>query len=380
MPVHALPRLSLRNRSFIALVCLVVSVLGGVFAMVTLKQQLIPLGHPAGGQRHRRLPPGATAEQIANQIADPIERSVRTIENVESTSATSRSSLSTVTVNLAFGSDLARATSQIDNSINSLKDSFPPQGTTITVRSGGSGSIPAMIIAVASDHSPPEELNSRLTTTVVPELEKVAGGRLGPGPGCAAGDHPAGTRPAQDDRAPDHRERHHLRPRVVGQGAARRTGHRGRQHPGRDRRPTLRQHRPDRRCPDHPGRRWRPRSGSGDIAKVQQSIAAATSVSRTNGRDSVVMMVTPPTTDGNLVDISKQVTQRLQGLTADLGGNSEFTPPVFDQAPPFIQESIAGLATEGGRSAWPSRCWSSWSFCSRSARRSSRRSRSRCRC
>ncbi|WP_162143198.1 efflux RND transporter permease subunit [Granulicoccus phenolivorans] len=337
--MHALPRLSLRNRSFIALVCLVVSVLG-VFAMVTLKQQLIPsVTLPAVSVTV--VSPGATAEQIANQIADPIERSVRTIENVESTSATSRSSLSTVTVNLAFGSDLARATSQIDNSINSLKDSFP-QGTTITVRSGGSGSIPAMIIAVASDHSP-EELNSRLTTTVVPELEKVAGVASVQVLGA-----PQAIIRLELDQ-PKMTER-----RITENDITSALGSSGKVLPGGQVTEggntldvTVGQ--PFDNIDQIADVRIIPAAGGapvrlGDIAKVQQSIAAATSVSRTNGRDSVVMMVTP-TTDGNLVDISKQVTQRLQGLTADLGGNSEFTP-VFDQAP-FIQESIAGLATEG---------------------------------
>ncbi|MGO1896596.1 MAG: efflux RND transporter permease subunit, partial [Brachybacterium sp.] len=70
----------------------------------------------------------------------------------------------------------------------------------------------------------------------------------------------------------------------------------------------------------------------------------ATSISRTNGRESLVLMVTA-TVDGNVVDVSEDVESVLAEQLPGVGGNAE-ADVVFDQAP-FIQESILALAEEG---------------------------------
>src|SRR5699024_986486 len=74
------------------------------------------------------------------------------------------------------------------------------------------------------------------------------------------------------------------------------------------------------------------------------SDVCSSDLSRTNGRESLVMIVNT-TADGNVVDVSEGVEAELDGLIAGEGGNAEASV-VFDQAP-FIQESIVALAEEG---------------------------------
>ena len=83
----------------------------------------------------------------------------------------------------------------------------------------------------------------------------------------------------------------------------------------------------------------------GEVAKVTDTTAPATSISRTNGKDSLSLAITK-TPAGNTVAVSDAVRAALPQLGEKLGGNVEFTT-VFDQAP-FITQSIDDLLSEGG--------------------------------
>src|SRR5699024_11143047 len=81
-----------------------------------------------------------------------------------------------------------------------------------------------------------------------------------------------------------------------------------------------------------------------EVADVERATDAPPSISRTDGRESLVVMVTA-TADGNVVDVSEGVEDVLADTLPGVGGNAE-TDVVFDQAP-FIQEAILALAEEG---------------------------------
>lgn len=83
----------------------------------------------------------------------------------------------------------------------------------------------------------------------------------------------------------------------------------------------------------------------GTVATVKERNAPATSISRTNGRDSLSLSITK-TPEGNTVDVSQAVAKALPGIADKLGDGAAFTV-VFDQAP-FITQSIDDLLTEGG--------------------------------
>lgn len=79
-----------------------------------------------------------------------------------------------------------------------------------------------------------------------------------------------------------------------------------------------------------------------DVASVEQQLAPATAITRTNGKDSLGIAVTAAP-DGNAVQISHDIRDRLDDLK-DASG-AELTV-VFDQAP-FVEKSIESLTTEG---------------------------------
>ncbi len=82
----------------------------------------------------------------------------------------------------------------------------------------------------------------------------------------------------------------------------------------------------------------------GDVADIRSVEVPATSLTRTDGKSSLGISVTM-TPDGNAVDISHEVADKLDDWQSALGTDAALTV-VFDQAP-FIEQSIESLATEG---------------------------------
>lgn len=337
-----LPLLSLKNRSFIALVCVIIAVLGGI-AMSILRQELIPqVSLPAVAVV--AVNPGASSEQMAEAVADPIERQLRTLDNLEGTSAVSNSNFTMVSVELEYGSDIYRAASQTDVLLSRVEEQLP-EGTTTQVMTGGSGDLPAMIVAVASDLDTPE-LARRLDVTVLSDIDTVGG-----------------VATVQVFGAADEIIR--LTPDAAAMAAAGVTQgdliaaleDAGLQVPGGT--VTDGQRQLDISIGNElttvddladllvvPAAEGAAPVALGDVATVAQALAEAESVSRTDGRESLTMMILP-STDANFVELSETVSGFLDDAASAIGNNTEFTV-IFDQAP-FIQESISSIATEG---AW----------------------------
>src|SRR5699024_6397048 len=136
------------NRAFIALVTIVIMILG-LISLNMLRRELIPpVELPTVAVTATN--PGASSEQMAQQIAEPIERQLTTVDNVVSTSATSSSNFSMIMLEMEYGSDIFRAASQTDTLLNTLEDQLP-EGTTTRTLTGGSASIPAMVVTMSSD-------------------------------------------------------------------------------------------------------------------------------------------------------------------------------------------------------------------------------------
>lgn len=169
--MHKLAHISLRNRSFVALVCIVAAILGGI-SLSSMRQELIPqIELPAVSVI--AVSPGATAQQMSERIAVPIEQQVATISEVKDTTTNSSSSYAMLTIELDYGTDLARATSKVEQSVSRIESTFP-ENTTTTVMSGGSSDIPLAMIGVTSDGDATATGNS-VRRDVIPQLEKIDG-------------------------------------------------------------------------------------------------------------------------------------------------------------------------------------------------------------
>ncbi len=376
--MNRLARLSLNNRSFIALVCIAVSIIGA-FIMTTMRQELIPSVSLPQIQVMTTAP-GSSSEQVRDRITSPVEQSLQGLENVEATSSTSQAGLSMVTVELTYGTDVARSSNQVDAALNRIEEQLPSDADPQVI-SGGTSDLPAVVLSVSSDLDP-SDLASRLDASVTPELERIGGvssvavigapeqivritpdeaalaenglteddistaldasGLSLPGGSVTDGDRTLDVVLGQSIDSLESLEGIVLTPsddtsgsggddaQGAGQQGADQQGAQGAD--GQQTQPGT-----DPQQPAEP-------VTLGEVATVEQTTQEPTSVSRTNGRESLVVMVTA-TVDGNVVDISGDVESVLDDTLAGVGGDAQ-ADVVFDQAP-FIQESILALAEEG---------------------------------
>jgi hydrophobic/amphiphilic exporter-1 (mainly G- bacteria), HAE1 family len=332
-----LAQLSLANRALIALITVFASVFG-VITMSSLKQELIPsIEFP---QITVLTPmPGASPEVVDKQVSAPLETALNGVEGLESTSSTSRNGSSQITMVFTYGTNLDRARNQIDRAISNAKRSLPadvqPQAFA-----GSISDFPIVFLAVSSD-KPLSELNSDLQRLSVPRLQKIDGVRGADVTGGATQHIEVLPRP--EAMAANGASIESIRNALKNNGSLIPAGTIEEQ--GKtlslqigspvDSLDTIRS---------------LPLGGAkngatiGTVADVSLKDNERTSITRTNGQETLAVSVTKKP-EGDTVGISHAVNDSLPALEAELGSNAKFTA-VFDQAP-FIEKSIKDLTTEG---------------------------------
>ncbi|GAA1760904.1 efflux RND transporter permease subunit [Nonomuraea bangladeshensis] len=368
----AFARLSLVNRTLVILIAVVLSAFGA-FTIPQLKQQLLPsLSFP--GAFVIAPYPGASPDIVEEQVTKPIEDSFQGLDGMEELTSTSREGVAQIQVAFEYGTDIEASLNKMQQALNrvTLPDGVEPQ-----VAAGSTDDIPVLVLAVG-DGGDQQAMADKLNRIVVPALQGVEGVReatvtgvrdevvtIEPDAGKMA---LAGVSPAQipealrangtpipagtlieDGRAltvqvgtrVDSLEKLknlYLTPAQPQPQAQQQTQpQQGQQQQART--PTSQaQAQAQARSP-------RPVK-LGDVATIKQGLAAATTITRTDGRSSLGVSVTM-TPDGNAVSISHEIRDLLPDLTKALGdGSDTAVSVVFDQAP-YVEQSIESLTTEG---------------------------------
>ncbi|GAB3532278.1 efflux RND transporter permease subunit [Arthrobacter tecti] len=340
-----LAQLSLGNRALIALITVFAAVFG-VITMGSLKQELIPSLEFPQITVVSSLP-GAGPEYLDKQVSEPLESALSGVEGLESSSATSRNGVSTVSLMFAYGTDLDRARGQVDRAISTVRPVLPEDVEPQSL-AGSVNDLPIVFMAVSSDQ-PLSELGEELARLTVPRLQKVEGVRSAEITGSA--EQNISVLPREEELA--------AQGLVIGDivDALENNGELfpvGSLEEG-ERSLTIQAGSPvesldDIRSLPILGAVGSPAAGApdpvtiGEVAEVSIDDDAATSVTRTNGVETLALTVTKvPSAD--TVALSNTVTALIPELEAELGDAANITV-IFDQAP-FIERSIADLTTEG---------------------------------
>ncbi|MDD7385198.1 MAG: efflux RND transporter permease subunit [Actinomycetaceae bacterium] len=334
-----LARISLKNRAFVALVTVVAAILGAI-AITGMRQELIPpVELPTVSVS--AVSNGATSEQMNDRIAIPIERQIATIPEVSDTTTNSSSSFAQITVDLEYGTDLARAVSKVEQAVSRAKDAFP-DGTTTDVRSGSAADIPLLMVGVTTDQ---DALGTAqvVRSSVIPQLEKIPGvasavliGAPDQQVTIALDQAKAAQAGVTADNIKTALDSNGLSVpvgTVVGDGKTLDVTV-GKKLVSLD---------DIKAIPIVP--EGKPSVTLSQIASVRLDPKDTSLAARVNGKSAVALIVTP-TSASNIVQTSKDVKNKLEDLKPLVGNGTEFTT-IFDQQP-FISESITSLAQEGG--------------------------------
>jgi len=344
--MFSLSKISLANRSVVALLTSILALFGFV-AVGSLKQELFPsLEFPQAAIVTTY--PGASPEVMDNQVSRLIESSVETLDGVTTTSSTSQSSLSTVRVTFDFGITSAKVTESLNSALDSVKANLPT-GANARVLSGGLGTIPVMVLSVASNSGDNTEI-AKLLPDIAPTLFKKV----------------AGVKDVQIGGIRDYRVNMKLDTALMAangisaQSITNALKTNGFVLPAGTLEDDKGQITVQVGTPVESVKELKslPLSSSvpsavpglskvltiGDVATVTYDLEPVNSISRVDGKPSLAISITK-TQDGNTVSISQGIKPLEDELATKLGGDVTIKE-TFNQAP-FVEKSISDLVKEG---------------------------------
>jgi HAE1 family hydrophobic/amphiphilic exporter-1 len=343
--MSVLAKISLRNRSLIGLLAILVLVFGAL-TLPKIKQQLFP---------SLQLPTavvvtpyaGASPDVVDTQVSEPIESSLQGLPGVDQINSTSSEGSSTVAVQFKFGTDIDASVAKMQQAVNGLSARLPANSKP-SVLTGSTDDLPVVQLAVGTTGDK-QQLARRLTSEVVPELSKIAGVRSATVNGApkptviitldyakmaAAGIDPSGLAQTLQTAGAS------VPAGVVTQGDSALTVQVG------GAQNSLQGLRELYLTPSVARGGGAPVKLS-DVATVEQGQGGtadntAADITRTNGKPSLGIAI-KMVGNGNAVAISKAVRDKLPELGKKIGAEIS---TVTDQGP-AVEDAISGLTTEG---------------------------------
>ncbi|UQA95923.1 efflux RND transporter permease subunit [Streptomyces halobius] len=356
-----LSRLSLVQRGLIALIS-VVAIAFGAIAIPQLKQQLLPsIEYPAVSV----LAPyqGASPDAVEKQVIEPLEDGIQAVDGIKSVTSTSSEGSGVLMAQFDYGNDSKRLVADVQQAVNRARAKLP-KDVDPQVVAGSTDDMPTVVLAVSSATKDQQTLADQLRRSVVPDLKNIDGvGRV-----TVDGVQDRIVAVTPDDKklaaaglttqalgqaleaggtsvpAGSFAERGKSRTVQVGAGFT-----------------SVKQIQDLMVTPaagaggSGPGGPAAGNGGAadgpsaepvrlGDIATVKEEPATPTSLTRTNGKPSLAVMMTMDQ-DGSAVAISDAVKDKLPEIRQDLGKGTDVT--VASDQGPAVSKSIDSLTTEG---------------------------------
>jgi HAE1 family hydrophobic/amphiphilic exporter-1 len=349
---------SLANRSVVGLLTVILTV-AGLISLGSLKQELLPSFEVPQASIVTSYP-GASPEVVDAQVSSIIEDEVRILNNLVNVTSTSRANVSVVRVEFDFGVTTAQVEEELNRVVANVKDSLPAD-VEPRVISGSFDSVPIIVLSVASTTGNNEAISEVLEDIAVPILSQVpgiqeitvAGGKkkqitLDLRTSVLLANGLSQTSITNALRANGF---------ILPAGSITDTEGELQIEIGAninsledfENLPLITSATSFSQIPAGlggvSGIVSTPRVLTiGEIAEVTYDYEPVTSISRTNGLDSLGIQVTK-TQEGNTVAISNGVEAKIDELVEKLGGDVEITK-VFDQGP-FVEKQLENLSIEG---------------------------------
>ncbi|MET9322672.1 efflux RND transporter permease subunit [Streptomyces sp. NPDC003038] len=337
-----LSRFSLAQRALIGLVSIVALVFGAI-AIPQLKQQLLPsIELPMVSV----LAPyqGASPDVVEKQVVEPLEATLKGVDGITGITCTASEGNALIMATFDYGdSGTKQLVADVQQAVNRARVRLPAEVDPQVV-AGSTDDIPTVILAVTSDKDQ-QALAGQLERSVVPVLSDIEG----VGQVTVDGVQDLQVTVTADDAklAAAGLDGAALAQGLQAGGASVPAGSFDEEGENRTVRVgsgyTSLAQVEDLRLSPGPGS-GKPAVRLGDVATVKQEAAPAASITRTNGKPSLALVLTMDK-DGSAVAISDTVKDKLPELRATLGAGAELTV-VSDQGP-AVAKSISSLTTEG---------------------------------
>ncbi len=117
--------------------------------------------------------PGATPDQVVNELSEPLEKAVKSLNGVKSVSSTSYQNASSLQIEYSFGTDMKQAEDDVNAALKNV--SLPEAAMDPSVGRISINAFPILALSVSDSSSDLEQLTLKVQDLLVPELEGIDG-------------------------------------------------------------------------------------------------------------------------------------------------------------------------------------------------------------
>ncbi|MFK2826243.1 efflux RND transporter permease subunit [Bacillus sp. B190/17] len=169
--MQKLIQFSLKNKFAVWLMTIIVAV-SGLYAGMNMKMETIPdINTPLVSVT--TIYPGATPEQVAEKISEPIEKRVKNLEGVTNVSSSSFQNASSVQIEYNFDKDMEKAQNEVSEELSKME--FPEGVKDPDISRLSLNAFPVMSLSISNKKQSLAELTKTVEDEILPEIEGIEG-------------------------------------------------------------------------------------------------------------------------------------------------------------------------------------------------------------
>lgn len=163
---------AIHNKLAIWLLTIMV-VIGGLYAGTHMKLETLPnINAPV--VTITTTYPGASPQEIADQITDPIEQSIQNVAGVKTVTSTSAANISKIHVEYeSFDQDMDQAVEELRNIVDKVK--LPENVEKPEISKVNINDFPILALSVSAENKSMEKLTQAVEEGLIPKLEGISG-------------------------------------------------------------------------------------------------------------------------------------------------------------------------------------------------------------
>ncbi|WP_445479524.1 efflux RND transporter permease subunit [Lysinibacillus irui] len=161
----------LKNKLAVWLLTIIITV-SGIYSGTRMKMESIPdISIPY--LIVMGVYPGATPEQVMNELSIPFEKSIESLEDVKAVYSTSSSNVAQVQVEYDYGIDMDEKKRQLEAALDNIK--LPEGAQEPSIMAISMNMMPVVALSVSSSKEDIVDLTSTVEDVLLPKIEKIDG-------------------------------------------------------------------------------------------------------------------------------------------------------------------------------------------------------------
>ncbi|MDI7743231.1 efflux RND transporter permease subunit [Lysinibacillus fusiformis] len=161
----------IKNKLAVWLLTIIITV-SGIYSATRMKMESIPdISIPY--LIVMGVYPGATPEQVMNELSMPMEKAVEGLEDVKAVYSSSSSNVSQIQVEYEYGVDMDEKKRQLESALDGV--TLPEEVETPSIMAISMNMMPVVALSISSTEEDIVELTSTVEDILLPDIEKIDG-------------------------------------------------------------------------------------------------------------------------------------------------------------------------------------------------------------